>query len=86
MEHDQVHRSEGSDSDYDSAEEEVMAMPRDYDEQYQDSISGESSESYQFDVDAIAEDYARTDAYFAGLRALRQSPGYKPTGTPIRND
>ena len=85
MDQDQVHRSEESDSDYDSAEEEVMAMPRDYDEQYQDSISGESS-SCDFDAEAMAEDYARTDAYFAGLRALCQSPGYIPTGTPIRND
>ena len=73
-------------SDYDSEDEEAMAIPRDYDEEYQDSISGESSESYEFDAEAMAEDYARTDAYFAGLRALHQSPGYKPTGTPIRND
>ena len=86
MEQDQVDRSEESTSDYDSEEEEAMAIPRDYDEEYQDSISGESSESYEFDADAIAEDYARTDAYFAGLRALHQSPGYKPTGTRIRND
>ena len=86
MEQDQVDRSEESMSDYDSEEEEAMAIPRDYDEEYHDSISGESSDSYEFDAEAMAEDYARTDAYFAGLRALHQSPGYKPTGTPIRND
>ena len=85
MQQDQIHRSEESDSDYDSEDEEAMAIPRDYDEQYQDSISGESS-SYDFDAEAMAEDYARADAYFAGLRALHQSPGYIPTGTPIRND
>ena len=71
-------------SDYDSEEEEAMAIPRDYDEEYQDSIRDESS-SY-FDAEAMAEDYARADLYFAGLRSLRQSPGYIPTGTPIRND
>ena len=86
MDQDQLHRSEESASDYDSEEEEAMAIPRHYDDEYQDSISGESSDLYDFDAEAMAEDYARTDAYFAGLRALRQSPGYKPTGTPIRND
>ena len=62
-----------------------MAIPRDDDDEYH-SNSGESSDSYEFDAEAMAEDYARTDAYFAGSRALHQSPGYKPTGTPIRND
>ena len=63
-----------------------MAVPRDYVEGRPDSISGDSSDSYELDAEAMAEDYARTDAYFAGLRALRQSPGFELTGTPIRTD
>ena len=40
-------------------------------------------ESYRAAKDA---NYAAQDAYFDGLRAMHQTPGYQVTGTPIRMD
>ena len=100
MQHDQIDRSEESASDYDSEEEEAMAIPRDYDDD--DDDDSESSDPYEFDAEAMAEDfaaprpicgianrdagYAEHKAYWDELRALRASPGYQITGTHIHKD
>ena len=42
-----------------------------------------SDEAY---VAAMAEDYASYKAYWDEIRAIKSTPGYQATGTPIRND
>ena len=60
-----------------------MVTPRDYDGDGQHSIRGESSDTNYSDLDPekIAEDHATANVHFDRLRALHQSPSYKPTGT-----
>ena len=92
MEQDQVDRGEESMSDYDSAEEEVMAIPRDSGgEDYVTDIEDSGSDyDYLWDDDAYVAGrqaaYASYKAYWDEIRALKSSPGYQVTGTPIRMD
>ena len=92
MEQDQVDRGEESMSDYDSAEEEVMAIPRDSGgEDYVTDIEDSGSDyDYLWDDDAYVAGRqaacASYKAYWDEVRALKSSPGYQVTGTPIRND
>ena len=62
MDQDQVHRSEESDSDYDSEEEEVNAIPR-------DDGGEDSGTDYGSDYDYLWDD----DAYVAGRQAAYAS-------------
>ncbi len=76
MEQDQVDRGEESMSDYDSAEEEVMAIPRDSGgEDYVTDIE-DSGSDYEYlwddeaDVAGRQADYALYKAYWDEIRAL----------------
>ena len=62
MEQDQLDRSEEYMSEYDSEEEEAMVIPRDYDGDGQNSVSGDSSDYSYEDAEAMAEDHAATKA------------------------
>ena len=78
-------------SDYDSEEEEAMAMPRDYDDGGEDSVTDYGSDyDYLWDDDAYVAGRQAADAsykaYWDEIRARQLEPGYQVTGTPIRND
>ena len=79
MEHDQVHRSEESDSDYDSDDEEARARPRD--DGGEDSVTDYGSDyDYLWDDDAYVAGrqtaYLSHKAYWDEIRALKSVPGY----------
>ena len=69
--------------EYDSEEEEAMVIPRDYDGDGQNSVSGDSSDYSYEDAEAMADDHAATKAYCKGLMAKHQNPDCKPTGSLI---
>ena len=81
MEQDQVDRGEESMSDYDSAEEEVMAIPRDSGgEDYVTDIEDSGSDyEYLWDDEAYVAgrqaDYALYKAYWDEIRALQPTMG-----------
>ena len=84
MKKDQVDRGEESMSDYDSEEEEANVMPRDYKGDDDHSISGESTDPSEGEIDVEAKEaaYAADCAIFAGWRANHQQSDYVAI-TPI---
>ena len=89
MEQDQVDRSEESDSDYCSDEEEAMARAYDCDDYGTDLDDCSDCDYLLNDDDYIAgreADYESHKAYWDQLRQLHAMPGYQITGTPIQRD